>query len=290
MAIDSGDLIGGGGSISNFPPRPSPLFNDGFLSTEGDRIPHKGTLIDGVKIPTGFNTGAAGSYSGMLAEVTIWTVDAADINAAADGFIGIVSCWYDSVNDRLYIFGLDIGTTPATIYTGYITLETGAVTSVGGVQLTSDPSVPSSIGIVTVSRTAIDSGNFTLFFNDRTVVIDESNGSEVSSVASVNITNGFDVGTYATLDGTITLDNIDVAADNSTHARLTRNKLSLIIPLPVVNLFCTFDVLLVRAVAWGDKVKIYRETGTGDLAILRTFDRTEFDAWLQDVANYGGLA
>ena len=46
----------------------------------------------------------------------------------------------------------------------------------------------------------------------------------------------------------------------------------------------------VGVVPWGDKVKLL--AGSEDNAtstILRTFDRAEFDAWLLEIAYFGGL-
>lgn len=281
-----------GGSISKFPPMPEPLKNEGFISSLGNITPHKGTLIDNLFIPLNFSVVNNGQIDGKLAGSIIWTVFADDINAAADGYLSESAFWYDSVNDRLYVFCLDTGTTPDTLYTAYITLETGAITNIGSGQFSTDPTAPTVIGNITISRPNIDSGDFTLICNDRTIVIDEGDGSEVSNVASENTSDGsVIVGTYTTLDGTITLDNIkQISTTNEAQISLSRNKLSSVVPIPTMNLFATTMNSVVYAMPWGDKVKIRADAGTSNSPILRTFNRTKFDEWLQLVADYGGLA
>ncbi len=188
----------GGGSIYLQPKPPTPLKDDGFISTNDETIAHKGTLVDNIEFP---EFGAGNPIVGKLADVTVWTVSPSNINAATNRYYGSgTCCWYDSVNDRLYVFASDSATTPRTLYTAYITVETGAVTNIGSVQLTTDPLSADDRGTALCQRSSIDSGNFTLQFRDRTIVINESTGAEVSNVAALDTGN---VGGYSTLDGSV---------------------------------------------------------------------------------------
>lgn len=272
-----------------FPTMPTPLTNDGFVFRKGDIIPHNGTLIDNIDMPTAFATGATGDIIGRLGTSTIWTVNATDINAAADGFMGVLSFWYDSVNDRLYVWGVDVGTAPDTLYTAYITLETGVVTNVGNVAFGTDPSGHTAISGCAVSRTAIDSGNFTLIFSDRTVVINESTGAEVSNVASANVSESALIGNYATLDGTIFVEQIVLANNGTSYIQVTKGGNTIRVPFqPPLFGDVTGNILIL--LSWGDKVKVGLNGTTADTKTLRTFLRTELDAWLVKVLAMGGLA
>ena len=278
MAIEVGKTSG---SISKFPPIPQPLKDDGFqgnTNQKGYTIPHKGTAINQVTIPAATNSLWVGSLNG----VNIWSVSTANINAAADNWLGESSCWYDSVNDRLYVFCIDTTTTPDTLYTAYITLETGAVTNIGSAQFSVDPSSHTVIGNCAVSRTAIDSGNFTLHALDRTIVIDENTGAELSNVAEIEAT----LGQYATLDGTAFF-NMSYNSDTAGKITVGRGRFTSTAPSP--SYVIASDLVSVYALPWGNKVKMYRNS-SGFSIMLRTFDRVEFDAWLQLVADYGGLA
>ncbi len=281
-------LVGAaGGSPYPFPTMPLPLKDEGLISTVGNIIPHKGILIDNVKIPTAFTTGATGQYDGRLGTTVVWSVGPTDINASADGFLATISSWYDSVNDRYYVFAIDQATTPDTFYTAYITLETGTVTNVGNAQLTTDPTGANTINKCAVSRTSIDSGNFTLTFDDRIIVINESTGAEVSNVASTNTTDSNNIGAYSTLDGLIFVETFGFNTTGIDFLLLTRGGNSVRIPLPTPLLSSGVPV---TPITWGDKVKIYRNSTITTERVLRTFLRADFDAWLTKLADFGGLA
>jgi len=282
-------VVGGGGSSPfPFPQIPTPLVDEGFMAAAANRIPHNGTLVDNIKLPNGFATSVTGSYEGYLGNTLVWTVSPTDLNAACDGFWGIQALWYDSVNDRLYVFGVDSATTPDTIYTAYITLETGAVTNVGSALLTSQPTSPTTIANTNVHRTAIDSGNFTIYAQDRTIVINESTGAEVSNVASTNAYGSVQVGTYTTLDGTIRVHRVEQGSDsNDGRTLMTKNGNSWTIqtPNPLLGAAACYFY------SWGDVVKVSLGTSTSTTnGLLRTFNRSQFDAWLQEVAKFGGIS
>lgn len=275
----------GGGSPWVFPTMPVPLTNDGLVLENGEKLPHNGTLIDNVRILDTF----VGTYEGFLGTTLVWTVNPTDINALVDGFIGAsLACWYDSINDRLYVFGLDSGTAPDTLYTAFITLETGAVTSVGNAQLSADSSDNFNLSKVSVGRDSIDSGNFNLQFLNRTIVINDSTGAEVSNVASTNTTEGNDIGNYRTLDGKISVKGVSQASAGDANLQLTQNKNTVTVPIPD-SLFAVVGTGLISVIPWGDKVKLYVGTPTNQ-EMVRTFLRSDFDEWLTKVANHGGLA
>ena len=279
-----------GGDSFPFPTMPLPLKNEGYISDTANYIPHKGTAINNLSLPTAFSTTATGDIEGVLDTSVVWTVTPANINAAVDGLLSIVSFWYDNTNDRLWVWGVDTGTTPDTLYTCYITLETGTVTNVGSAILTTDPSALDAISTCAVHRPTISSGNFTLYFQDRTVVINESTGAEVSNVASTNATGSVQVGSYTTADGLITFEKFAWGTNTSNKLHITRNSNSAIVPVPInssaIALFATSSVI-----AWGDTVKLYAAgTTSSGLATLKTFNRVEFDAWLHSIADFGGLA
>ena len=272
-----------GGSIWPMPPVPLPI-KDGVVSLKGNIIPHDGVLVNQVQTPTAFSTTATGDYVGLLDGVTVWTVNCTDVNAACTGWFGIISHWYDSVNDRLYVFGKAV----AVMYTAYITIETGAITTVGNDTFTISGSATTALYNIATSRPAIDSGNFTMIVDDRLIEISESDGSEVSNVSGDNTTSGELVGTYASLDGTITVSYIQYFTTPDSYIGITRNGISQRIgmayyPLFQVNLsqsyFCN----------WGDMVKVSNtNTGLGAL-VIRTFNRAEFDAWLVLLCEYAGI-
>lgn len=286
MTIEVG--AGGGGSPYPFPTMPIPLKDEGFLSDTENVIPHKGTLIDNIELPTTFGVTATGDYEGRLGASVIWTVTGTDLNALVNGYVGVWSSWYDSVNDRLYIFGYDTSLT--VVYTAYIVLETGALTNIGALTFSTTPSSVNVAGQISIHRPAIDSGNFTMFASDRTVVINESTGAEVSNVASTNVTGNTSVGTYVTLDGLILLDRYAHPSNfDAAYISLSRGGNSAFVPAPTV-LFTNIGTSISHVIGWGDKVKTF-EFGTGtSTPILRTFLRSEFDDWITAIADFGGLA
>ena len=279
-----------GGSTWPFPAIPAPVPNDGALSDQSEVIPHGGTLVNQIKLPRNFSTAGAGGYEGRLDTSVIWTVDPTDINAAADGFMGVMSNWYDSVNDRLYVFALDTGTTPDTIYTSYITLETGGITPVGNFALGTQPTAVVAMGNCATSRAAIDSGNFTLRFADRTVVINESTGAEVTNVASVNVTGSNTPGSYTTLDGTITFAQTQYFSTPDSYLVINRNGISTRVSIAFDKvLWGNSNTSQIWPVNWGDKLKFYRNNLSTNVLMIRTFNRSDFDAWLSDLCDYAGL-
>jgi hypothetical protein len=286
MAIEVG-APSASGSIWPMPPIPTPI-SDGELSMTANIIPHNGTLINQVEMPTAFSTTATGDYVGILSGATIWTVNATDVNAACDGWCAIVSHWYDSVNDRLYVFGLDTGTTPDTIYTAYITLEDGVVTPLGSAALSAQPASVITINQCATNRAAIDSGNFTLKFNDRTIALNESNGAEISNVASVNVTQTSTVGAYTTLDGTITLSNVQYSASPDGYIIVTRNGISARIAL-TYNASFQVNLNTNYFSNWGDKAKFASTSTATNALISRTWLREEFDEWLALLCDYAGI-
>lgn len=275
----------GGGSPWSFPTIPAPLKDDGLVVSHGNRIPHKGLLVDNIWV----KGDTQGGYTGFLGKTQVWVVTRHDIDEKLYGFVGrATSCWYDSVNDRLYVFGYRFASDVYTFYTAYITLETGTVINIGAADMTVTPTTLKKNTDMTVSRATIDSGDFTLTFSDRTIVLDELTGAELSNVASANTTEAGPIGSYATLDGAIHLGGIKhVSASNGT-LHLTRKQKTVTMAIPD-NLFCTASELEIILISWGDKVKTHAGTA-GAVPMLRTFLRTEFDTWLHKVADYGGLA
>ena len=274
----------GGSGITLFPSMPVPLKDEGYISQIGQRIPHKGTLIDNLLM----SRHSSESRLGLLKNSVVWTVSLASFNNAVDAWLGVNAVWYDSVNDRLYVFGVDTGTSPYTLYTAYITLETGVVTNIGNVKLTANTGDATGVGAYSVNRTAIDSGHFTLTGNLRTLVINSATGAEISNVASVNASTNNFIGNYVTSDGTTHLGK-SVRVGTNAQMFVTKNANTSIIPAPE-NLFQSSDSLIVYAVPWGDKVKLFEASQVGGRAILRTFKRSDFDSWLIKLANFGGLA
>lgn len=281
-------ITGGSGGAFPFPAIPTPLTNDGYQSATANRIPHNGTLVDNIKIPSAFNITGTGDFDGYLGNTLVWSVGADDLNAACDGFLGIQSCFYDSVNDRLYVLGIDTATTPYTYYLAYITLETGAVTNIGNAQFSTDPAGATISSGPSINRTAIDIGNFTIISSDRTIVINESTGAEISNVAGGA---GATPGSYATADGTIYLYRVFYNSTESCGAvNLTKDGQFLSIPAPQPLVSNALVGTTINVLPWGDKVKLLADTTTTNAGILRTFNRSQFDAWLQEVAKFGGVS
>ena len=269
--------VSSGGSPYLTPALPTPLTGVGYPSTSEDTIVHNGTLVNNVTFPSV----ATGVFTGKLADVTVWTVDSSDINASAVGYYGAGrACWYDSVNDRLYVFAYDSGTTPDTLYTAYITVETGAITQVGNVQLSVDL-FSTTERSTAVHRDAIDSGNFTLENRQRIVVIDSATGAEVSNVA--RSPSLLAVMTYVTQDG-LTFAS---AMTEGTHLmQITKGGINTEVPL--VPYMLGGDSNILDPIRWGDMVVMLPQQPVD--AIFRAFDVTEFDEWLAKMADLGGLA
>jgi len=285
MTIKVGAAGGGQSPLPRFPD--SVLGPDGELATDGNIIPHNGTLVNQIEMPTAYSTTSTGDYQGFLSGSLVWSVNATDVNAACDGWMGIVSHIYDSTNDRLYVFAVDAGTSPYTLYTAYITLETGAVTNVGNHQLAANPTNYNAIGGAAPNRPNIASGNFTLLFEDRTVVVDETDGSRVSDTASTNITGTNSPGTYTTADGTTSIWQStfgDTGQSVITKSGVS-TRISTVFKYDFGNKGLTSGVYFVN---WGDKVKAYSPGGV-DVPIIRTFLKTDFDDWLSDMADYAGI-
>lgn len=279
----------GGGSPWAFPTQPFPLNDEGYITSDGNMIPHKGTLINNVSIPLAFSTSATGDIIGLLGTATVWTINATDINALCDGFLGAFGFWYDNINDKLYVFAVNTGTSPATYYTAYITLETGVITNIGNVQVSTNPTAATTAAELAIVRGAVDSGNFTLTFKDRTIVINESTGAEISNVASANTTESKKIGSYASLDGTTFLNEIITSTVDNSYMIMTRSNNTALIPMPSAT-FTNSNSPTIRCLPWGDKVKFFEIVGGTFEQLTRTYLRVDFDAWLKLAGNFGGLA
>jgi len=270
------------GGAYPFPPMPTPLTNEGFINTSARVFPHNGTAINNIEVPASFN--ALQDFHGDLNSSAVWSVLPTDINAACDGFLGMYSCWYDNVNDRLWVFGYDTAST--TLYTAYITLETGAVTNVGSAVLSAQPTNYSTEMRVAVHRSAVSSGNFTLTTSNQTYVISDSDGSEVSYTSGVpNGKTG-----YITADGTASFGSLYVGAVSSTRGFIDVNKNGNVARIPApIGLIGTLasSGRYIYFLPWGDKVKVVSASASSYLKA--TFDRAEFDQWVQDLLKYGGV-
>ena len=276
-------------AYSNVPAVPKPLTGEGYPSEQTGLIAHPGTLIDGVLFES------TTSIRGRLKNVNVWQVVGTDISPYVDAIIARgISNWYDGVNDRLYIFGLDKGPAPNTLYTSYITLETGALTNLGSTQLTAD-FTPSSgtptVGDMHVNRVAEDSGNLTLSTTAETVVISSTNGSEVSHTIETNSTESTKLGNYVTADGTIYCSTTMESYTNQLGAvTVTKSGVSTRVPM----LRSTFTggsqntEFNIYVMLWSDKVKTVH-TNAASVPILKTFERSAFDKWVEEVAARGGL-
>ncbi len=270
------------GGAYPFPPMPTPLTNEGHINASVRELPHNGTAINNIEVPSSFS--ASRDFQGYLNNSAVWSVLPTDINAACDGFLGMYSCWYDNINDRLWVFGYD--TSPATIYTAYITLETGVVTNVGSAVLTAAVVGYAAEMRVGVSRSSVDSGNFTLTTSSQTFVISDSDGSLVSFTSSV--TNG-KTG-YITADGTASFGSLYVGSSGGTGGFVDANKNGNLMRIPTpLGLIGTLSSAArsIYFLPWGDKIKVISSNANSYLKA--TFDRAEFDQWVQDLLKYGGV-
>jgi len=277
--------ISGGASPWNTPQLPAPLVSGGYIRSDGPNVPHSGTLIDNVEFP---EIVGSGSFIGRLAESTVWTVAFSDVNANVDNWLGAGAIgWYDSVNDRFWAWGYDSTTAPDTLYTFYITLETGVVTNVGNTPFAVDPADRALNSGVSVFRSAEDTGNFTLTFSDRTIVINESTGAFVSDVAATNTSNGEKAGTYVTADGLITSGVVTVPTTaNGSSINITKGQQTAVISLPD-GLGLGAVGTSTTALRWGGEVRIISSGGT--TSNYKAFKLTEWDAHLLAMSKNGGL-
>ncbi len=232
----------------------------------------------------GITFNASQDFHGRLGNAVVWSVLPTNINAACDGFLYGQLCWYDNVNDRLWVFPYDVS--PTTLHTAYITLETGAVTYVGSAVLSAGPNSYSTQGYGSVHRDAVSSGNFTIQTHTQTYVISDSDGSEVSYTSGV--TNG-KVG-YVTSDGSASLYIVALGDSDANRGFIEARKdgKAVRIPTPIGLLgWMGSNSRNLHFIPWGDKVKVVSVTTSNYLKA--TFDRAEFDQWVQDLLKYGGV-
>lgn len=289
----------GATSTYPFPTMPFPLTGEGFIDSQANIVPHNGTLVDNIVMPTVFGLGSTGQIHGRLGEVAVWSADSTDIRAGSDGFMAVQMCHYDNVNDRLYMWALDISVVRS--YVGYITLETGIVTAVGsGVFL---PQAPYDdwqvLSGFSVQRPAPDSGDFLLRNKNVRLRVNSETGVGTGIFDTEWTTEGKLAGSYITQDGLISLHKFQVdgeaayiefsrSVDSETTTR--GDTVQVAIPSPLVAAEFS-SVPIINALPWGDTVKLLGEgsAATGS-AIIRTFNRAEFDTWLLAIAKFGGLA
>lgn len=270
------------GGAYPFPPMPTPLTNEGHINTASKVFPHDGTAVNSMEVPGTFN--ATQDFHGRLDNAIVWSVFPTNINAACDGFLYGQLCWYDNVNDRLWVFPYDVS--PTTLHTAYITLETGAVTYVGSAVLSAGPNSYSTQGYGSVHRDAVSSGNFTIQTHTQTYVISDSDGSEVSYTSGV--TNG-KVG-YVTSDGSASLYIVALGDSDANRGYIEARKdgKAVRIPTPIGLLgWMGSNSRNLHFIPWGDKVKVVSVTTAQYMKA--TFDRAEFDQWVQDLLKYGGV-
>lgn len=281
--------VGGGSAAYPFPQMPRPLNGEGFLHSDANIIPHNGTLIDNVELPTSFALSSSGEIRGWLGETMIWSVVATDWDATCDGFIGQQAIWYDHLNDRVYVWALDSGI--GRFFGGYVTLETGAVTLLAAFTPASVPTNATISGAVGISRAVVSSGDFVLWFLDRKMTINDSGGL-LSDVTAANTSETRRIGSYVTFDTPLVHLNIfqyDDAGNNFVELTVGANSVRVPIPLPLTA-NATNPAFFTNVVPWGDKVKLLGGNSfTSDTSILRTFDRAQFDFWVHSIARFGGL-
>ena len=275
-------LGSGGGSPYNQPNFPDAVSDGVYFDLGKNAILHNGTNIDTILLPalsTGF-------FEGTLRDLGVYSVLTSSVNASVNAWLSTGGAiWYDSINDRVYIFGVDTATTPDTLYTAYFNPENGGVTNVGSVQLTNQPNDVTSIGCACVTRANIDSGDFTLDFADYTIVIDSTDGSEVSNTAR---TTAFPTApsfqaTYKTIDGTLFTGVI-----TSGYMNMANNTDSVQYRLPVVeDMYGRGPNIAIYMVRWGNFVKIF--SSENNRYNVRTFNLVDFDTWVMDFADFAGI-
>lgn len=270
---------GSGGGAWGALPSPPKAVLDGRVVIQGDRIPVNATAIDNMSLTT--------SYTGYLNTTAIWTVTAVNVNAAADGFMSSgYANWYDSVNKRLYVFAYNNATTPDTVYLAYITIETGAITNIGSFQFSTEPLSPTQC---VIDRAAIDSGDFILYFIDRTVIVNSTTGAETANNANANFetaTNGaFYVKSGVFFMSALVAENAVTAGGNALRY-IVNNKVvySSVESRWIGSTNASGDVYFLR---WGDKVKCFSPVNS-TFYTMRTFEYVDFQPWLESTLNYLG--
>jgi len=271
----------GGGDPTSFPVMPIPLVDGGWQDRDAWNISHNGTIVNNITLP--HNTGA--SINGKFEDTVIWSVSVTDIHANADVWYGAASgFWYDDINDRLYTFVGDTGTSPATLYIAYITLETGVVTLLNNQQLTISPSDALDSKKACVTRENISSGNFTLFMRNMEVEIDSS-GNIISETARV-VSGYSTIGSYISKDG-LRLVDVYESSDNKGFRFSVGNLAEIRVPKPPGVLMSSSGTE-VFPVQWGSKIKMISRAQ--NQFHLETFNKTEFEAWLRQIATFGGIS
>lgn len=276
-----GSALSGGGYVNQFPQVPKPISGDGFFSSQPYRIPHKGTLVNNIKLN-------ATEFSGYLDNSAVWSVVPSNINGACDYFLGDMTCVYDSVNDRLFVFGVDSGTTPITVYTSYITLETGVVTSLGRAKLSANPTGFANIGCAAAWRQSETTGNFRLYFGDRVVEISDNDGSEISNTTRPAYPDYSSL--HTSEDESVQFGYYQFSSSVAVIGMYVKGQF---VKLGCVEALLSGpgfngDAEYLFALPWGDKVKMIRQTAGNLGQGPKTYNRAEFDTWVKDLATYAG--
>lgn len=229
---------------------------------------------------------------------SIFSISPSDINAVCDYWVGFT---IDS--GVLYIVAVDVGTTPDTFYLASVDI-TGAVTNIGNDQ----PSVDFinagtywgsgiTAGATNIQRAAVGSGNLFIRMTTNSATI----GAEE---AEINITTGAFVSSPSSIFGMPynhtggshhykTTNGVYLGSLNTDDYGFQDNNPFLIINLgksrsiykgmiPIQNILLMPDSVTSRFMAWKNNVYI---TGSG----CRVWEKTVFDAWVEEVASIFGV-
>lgn len=204
----------------------------------------------------------------------IWSVAPTDINTNCDRFTGCA--WLDTSDSAIWVWAYDSGTTPDTYYLAKIALSDGAITNIGTCQ-PGDGYFEYYFERYYNERASMGSGNLTIRDGDYKIVLSTTDGSIVSAATQVT-QNGIAIDSYAnyeTADGSIYWVG---TADTGPTVKLKRGGLTKQIRLPDE---CYWNGGYPRL--WGGYVAIKNNYSP------TFFNRTDFDNWLAELADFYGL-
>ena len=236
----------------------------------------------------------------------VWSVAPADIHA--DAPVAWIFHWYDSVDDALWV-GAGGAINIGEIWVAKIADSDGTVTYVGKTTLSSNfqgtlVSGHRRRGNWYAARAAAGSGDITIYNLTKFAVISSANASEVTPPALITQdgVNIIDRSGYLSADGKVMCTGIHSermrSVDAVPHIEVKRGgALGLCLLPPWPGFPYTFRGRFelwdgyVALVPGGDETwsSTYSATTTWSTFGPRFFDRTDFDRWLNDLADALGL-
>ena len=291
MTIELINKIPSGGLYPGIQGKKYGAAGNGFFGTSGQGEGFAGNG-DYVRFPTSGGNSAVGYYDNV--DALQWSKTPTNINAACNNWVGMT---FDETDGLIYVVAVNTGTSPNTYYTASIN-SAGTIVNIGNDQPSSDFSTNPEFAIaITASGSSgiqrEEDGSGNLFARSSDLPAEEaeiniSTGVFVSDPAEI-FPNYVPISLLSALlyknsDG-VYIGHVKGNSNGFLNTQVAKTTVTMI-NFPM-GLGLPFHSSGLKITAWKSSVlfhEVSRVSSSGPFG----FDRTEFDAWLNDLADVSG--